>query len=58
MRDALSSSPTKWSAALPADTSAIKSVIEELDVLDYEYYFRLTDHFLSNDVKDAFAAPE
>ena len=30
-----------------------KSVIENLNVLDYEYYFRLTDHFLSNQVSDA-----
>ncbi|WP_294613634.1 DNA polymerase III subunit gamma/tau [uncultured Bacteroides sp.] len=30
-----------------------KSVIENLNVLDYEYYFRLTDHFLANLVSDA-----
>ena len=30
-----------------------KSVIENLNVLDYEYYFRLTDHFLANQVSDA-----
>lgn len=30
-----------------------KSVIENLNVLDYEYYFRLTDHFLANQVGDA-----
>lgn len=29
------------------------SVIENLNVLDYEYYFRLTDHFLGNDVGNA-----
>ena len=27
-----------------------QSVIENLNVLDYEYYFRLTDHLLHNDV--------
>ena len=30
-----------------------KSVIENLNVLDYEYYFRLTDSFLENKVSDA-----
>lgn len=30
-----------------------KSVIENLNVLDYEYYFRLTDFFLENKVSDA-----
>lgn len=30
-----------------------QSVIENLNVLDYEYYFRLTDHFLENKVCDA-----
>lgn len=30
-----------------------QSVIENLNVLDYEYYFRLTDHFLENKVGDA-----
>ena len=30
-----------------------KSVIENLNVLDYEYYFRLTDHFLANQVGNA-----
>lgn len=30
-----------------------QSVIENLNVLDYEYYFRLTDHFLENKVSDA-----
>lgn len=30
-----------------------RSVIENLNVLDYEYYFRLTDHFLHNQVSDA-----
>ena len=30
-----------------------KSVIDNLDVLDYEYYFRLTDCFLANKVSDA-----
>lgn len=30
-----------------------QSVIENLNVLDYEYYFRLTDYFLSNRVSDA-----
>ena len=30
-----------------------KSVIENLNVLDYEYYFRLTDCFLENKVGDA-----
>lgn len=30
-----------------------QSVIENLNVLDYEYYFRLTEHFLANQVSDA-----
>lgn len=30
-----------------------QSVIENLNVLDYEYYFRLTDCFLANNVTDA-----
>lgn len=30
-----------------------QSVIENLNVLDYEYYFRLTDFFLENKVSDA-----
>ena len=30
-----------------------QSVIENLNVLDYEYYFRLTDYFLENKVSDA-----
>ena len=30
-----------------------KSVIDKLNVLDYEYYFRLTDSFLENKVSDA-----
>lgn len=30
-----------------------KGVIEDLNVLDYEYYFRLTDFFLANKVSEA-----
>lgn len=30
-----------------------QSVIENLNVLDYEYYFRLTDYFLGNQVSDS-----
>lgn len=30
-----------------------KSVIENLNVLDYEYYFKLTDFFLENKISDA-----
>ena len=30
-----------------------QSVIDNLNVLDYEYYFRLTDYFLENKVSDA-----
>ena len=30
-----------------------KSVIDNLNVLDYEYYFRLTDYFLENKVSEA-----
>ena len=30
-----------------------QSVIENLNVLDYEYYFKLTNHFLENKVSDA-----
>lgn len=30
-----------------------KSVIDNLNVLDYEYYFRLTDHLLANEVQES-----
>ena len=30
-----------------------QGVIENLNVLDYEYYFRLTDHFLANQVSES-----
>ena len=37
----------------PDGNITYKSVIENLNVLDYEYYFRLTDCFLENKVSDA-----
>lgn len=30
-----------------------KAVIEHLNILDYEYYFKLTDYFLENNINDA-----
>ncbi len=29
------------------------SVIENLNILDYDYYFKLTDHFLANDIPNS-----
>ena len=53
-------SSTKWRASSIFDQVAsftnghitYKSVIENLNVLDYEYYFRLTDFILGNKVSD------
>lgn len=33
-----------------------KSVIENLNVLDYDYYFRITDHILKNEIPGALLA--
>ena len=51
MRDALSSFDQVGS--FPGGNITYKSVIDNLNVLDYEYYFRLTDCFLENKVSDA-----
>jgi len=32
------------------------SVLENLNILDYDYYFRLTDHFLGNDIPASLIA--
>lgn len=51
MRDALSIFDQV--AASSRNVITYKSAIESLNVLDYEYYFRLTDMFLADDVKGA-----
>ena len=51
MRDALSIFDQVVS--FTGENITYQSVIENLNVLDYEYYFRLTDHFLENKVCDA-----
>ncbi len=48
MRDALSI--FDQIASFSAGNITYKSVIENLNILDYEYYFRLTDAFLAGDV--------
>ena len=48
MRDALS--VFDQSASYTQGNITYKSVIENLNVLDYEYYFKLTDAFLNGDV--------
>jgi len=50
MRDALSIFDQVVS--FTAGNVQYKSVIENLNVLDYEYYFRLTDKFIENNVSD------
>lgn len=49
MRDALSIFDQVVSFSGNEDVT-YKSVIENLNILDYEYYFRITDAFLNNDV--------
>jgi len=51
MRDALSIFDQL--ASFSEGNITYKSVIENLNILDYEYYFRLTSDFLKNDVADA-----
>ncbi|WP_321436676.1 DNA polymerase III subunit gamma/tau [uncultured Bacteroides sp.] len=51
MRDALSIFDQVIS--FTAGNVQYKSVIENLNVLDYEYYFRLTDKFIENNVSDS-----
>ena len=51
MRDALSIFDQV--ASFTNGNITYQGVIENLNVLDYEYYFKLTDHFLSNKVSDA-----
>lgn len=51
MRDALSIFDQVVS--FTAGNITYKGVIENLNVLDYEYYFKLTDNFLGNKVSDA-----
>lgn len=51
MRDALSIFDQVVS--FTGENITYKSVIDNLNVLDYEYYFRLTDCFLENKVSDA-----
>ena len=47
MRDALSI--FDQTVSFTGGNLTYKKVIENLNVLDYEYYFRLTDHFLKNE---------
>lgn len=51
MRDALSIFDQV--ASFTGGNITYKGVIENLNVLDYEYYFKLTDSFLTNKVSDA-----
>ena len=51
MRDALSIFDQV--ASFTNGNITYQGVIENLNVLDYEYYFRLTDYFLENKVSDA-----
>ncbi|MBO4984891.1 MAG: DNA polymerase III subunit gamma/tau [Bacteroides sp.] len=51
MRDALSIFDQV--ASFTGGHITYQGTIENLNVLDYEYYFRLTDHFLSNRVSDS-----
>ena len=51
MRDALSIFDQV--ASFTGGNITYQGVIENLNVLDYEYYFKLTDHFLNNKVSDA-----
>ena len=50
MRDALSIFDQV--ASYTSGNITYKGVIENLNVLDYEYYFRLVDHFLENKVSE------
>ena len=51
MRDALSIFDQV--ASFTNGNITYQGIIENLNVLDYEYYFRLTDYFLENKVSDA-----
>lgn len=51
MRDALSIFDQV--ASFTGGNITYQGVIENLNVLDYDYYFRLTDYLLSNNVSDA-----
>ena len=51
MRDALSIFDQV--ASFTGGNITYQGVIQNLNVLDYEYYFRLVDHFLGNKVPDA-----
>ena len=51
MRDALSIFDQV--ASFTGGNITYQGVIENLNVLDYEYYFKLTDHFLANKASDA-----
>ena len=51
MRDALSIFDQV--ASFTGGNITYQGVIENLNVLDYEYYFRLVDHFLGNKASDA-----
>jgi len=50
MRDALSTFDQIVSYS--GDTLTYKSVIENLNILDYEYYFRVTDAIIKSDIPD------
>lgn len=51
MRDALSI--FDQTVSFTGGNLTYKKVIENLNVLDYEYYFRLTDHFLKTRQRSA-----
>lgn len=51
MRDALSI--YDQAVAFCGDNLTYAGIIENLNVLDYEYYFKLTDHFVNNRYADA-----
>ena len=46
-----SPSSTKWSAS-PAKNITYKDVIDNLNVLDYDYYFQIVDHILHGNTSD------
>jgi DNA polymerase-3 subunit gamma/tau len=51
MRDALSIYDQMLSFA--RDNLTYQAVIEHLNILDYDYYFKLTNHFFENNITDA-----
>ena len=54
MRDALSTFDQIVSYS--GNTLSYKSVIENLNILDYEYYFKVTDYLVVNDIFEILKA--